>query len=438
MVLNIYNIVGPMNFTKFGKKMTSNAGILSLMDDLGRAKSANGESMVMMGGGNPAQIPEFQEIMRQELLELCSDPAGFKRLVGSYGSPQGESCFLEGLATLLKKEQGWDVTAENICLTNGSQTAFFMLFNLFGGEMEDGSRKNICLPMAPEYIGYADLGLEEELFVSTKPTIEIQDDIFFKYHIDFDKLQIDDSTGAICISRPTNPTGNVVTDGELSKLSDLAKKHNIPLIVDCAYGLPFPGMIYTDATPVWDEHLIVSLSLSKLGLPAVRTGIVVASKEIIRALTSMNAIMSLSPNSFGALLAEKLVASRRITTLSKEMMQPYYSQKKDRAVQAVKELFEGTPCRVHVPEGAMFLWLWFENLPISSLELYERLKSAGVLVVSGHYFFPGLREEWKHKDECLRVTYSQDDADVKKGLAIIAQVVRKAYENNAELCDSES
>jgi valine--pyruvate aminotransferase len=416
-----------MNFTKFGQKMTSNAGILSLMDDLGKAKSSYGKSMVMMGGGNPAQIPEFQEIMRQELLQLCSEPADFRKLVGSYGSPQGESGFLQGIADLLKKEQGWDVTSENICLTNGSQTAFFMLFNLFGGEMEDGSYKNICLPMAPEYIGYADLGLDEGLFVSTKPTIEIHDELFFKYRIDFDNLKVDDSTGAICISRPTNPTGNVITDRELTKLSEVARRNDIPLIVDCAYGLPFPGMIYTDATSCWDDNLIVSLSLSKLGLPSVRTGIIVASKKIVRAITSMNAIMSLSPNSFGALLAEKLVSSGRITTISKELLQPYYSAKKDRAVAAVRTLFEGIPVRVHAPEGAMFLWLWFENLPISSLELYHELKKAGVLVVSGHYFFPGLKEKWSHTNECLRVTYSQDDDDVRKGLGIIAQVVSAAY-----------
>lgn len=417
-----------MNYTKFGQKMTANAGILSLMDDLGKAKSTYGDSMVMMGGGNPAQIGEFQEVMRQELLALCNDPAEFKKLVGSYGSPQGEAGFLAGIAELLRKEQGWDVTAENICLTNGSQTAFFMLFNLFGGKIEDGSYKNICLPMAPEYIGYADLGLDEELFVSTKPTIELRDELFFKYRIDFDKLTIDESIGAICISRPTNPTGNVVTDRELSKLSALAVKNNIPLIVDCAYGLPFPGMIYTEATPCWNENMVVSLSLSKLGLPSARTGIIVASKEIVQALTSMNAIMSLSPNSFGAILAENLVTSGRITTLSKELMQPYYRAKKDRAVEAIQELFDGVPCRVHVPEGAMFLWLWFENLPISSLELYNELKEAGVLVVSGHYFFPGLREEWQHKDECLRITYSQDDDSVRKGLEIIARVVSKAYD----------
>jgi valine--pyruvate aminotransferase len=226
----------------------------------------------------------------------------------------------------------------------------------------------------------------------------------------------------------------VISDEELLKLMELARMQKIPLIVDCAYGLPFPGMIYTKATPIWNENLIVSLSLSKLGLPAVRTGIIVASKEIVRALTCMNAIMSLSPNSFGALLAEKLVTSSRITALSKTLMQPYYSRKKELAVAAVEEFFTDTPCRIHAPEGAMFLWLWFKDLPITSLELYERLKQAGALVVSGHYFFPGLQENWKHKDECLRVTYSQDDAEVRKGLKIISEVVQAAY--NQELCSS--
>lgn len=416
-----------MNFTKFGKKMTSNAGILSLMDDLGNARLAGGEKMIMMGGGNPGLVPQFQELMRKQLLDICSDRSSFQQLVGSYPPPQGEISFNQALADLLNKEQGWHIGPENICLTNGSQTAFFMLFNLFGGLLPDGRKKKICLPLAPEYIGYADLGLSDDMFVSTKPKIELLEDGFFKYHIDFDKLQIDDSIGAICISRPTNPTGNVVTDDELAKLMDLAARHNIPLIVDSAYGLPFPGMIFTEAKPVWNENMIVCLSLSKLGLPAVRTGIVIAGKEISRALTCMNAIMSLSPNNFGAVLAQRLVTSCEITAISRDLMQPFYRKKMEKAVAVVREKFIDLPCRIHLPEGAMFLWLWFKDLPITSLELYQRLKDRGVLVVSGHYFFPGLAEPWQHKDECLRVTYSQDDEAVRSGLEIIAEVVREAY-----------
>lgn len=418
-----------MEFSQFGKKMTGDAGILSLMDDLGEAARTGGDSMIMMGGGNPGQVPEFQEIMRQQLHVISSNRESFQKLVGSYSPPQGEVGFVDELAVLLKNEQGWDIGPENICLTNGSQTAFFMLFNLFGGVQSDGSRKKICLPMAPEYIGYADLGLMDEMFVTTRPKIELLDDGFFKYHVDFDKLTIGDDIGAICISRPTNPTGNVVTDLEIEKLAALATENGIPLIVDNAYGLPFPGMIYSEVNSVWSEDMVVCLSLSKLGLPAVRTGIVVASKEIVRALTCMNAIMSLSPNSFGAILAERVVASGEITIISREIIQPFYQRKMEKAVAVVKKEFAGIPCRIHKPEGAMFLWLWFEGLPISSLELYRQLKENGALVVSGHYFFPGLQEKWQHKDECIRVTYAQNDDDIARGIAIIADTVRKAFED---------
>lgn len=37
----------------------------------------------------------------------------------------------------------------------------------------------------------------------------------FKYHVDFEHLTIGDDIGAICVSRPTNPTGNVITDDEV-------------------------------------------------------------------------------------------------------------------------------------------------------------------------------------------------------------------------------
>ena len=421
-----------MEFTRFGQKMTCNAGILSLMDDLGKATVCGDKPMIMMGGGNPGQVPEFQEIVRQQLLAICQDRQEFHQLVGSYAPPQGERAFIEGLASLLKKEQGWEIGPENICLTNGSQTAFFMLFNLFAGILPDGREKKICLPMAPEYIGYADLGLSENMFVSTRPEIELLDGGFFKYHIDFEQLEVGEDIGAICVSRPTNPTGNVVTDAELAKLIEMAAERKIPLIVDSAYGLPFPGMIYSGAKPVWNENLIVCLSLSKLGLPAVRTGIVVARREIVQALTSMNAIMSLSPNSFGPVLARHLVEKGDVIGLSRDLIQPFYQRKMEMAVEVVRAKFAGIPYRIHKPEGAMFLWMWFENLPVTSLELYRLLKENGVLVVSGHYFFPGLVEAWKHKDECIRVTYSQGDEDIRRGLEIIALVVRRIYEQNSE------
>ncbi|MNC94590.1 Valine--pyruvate aminotransferase [compost metagenome] len=82
--------------------------------------------------------------------------------------------------------------------------------------------------------------------------------------------------------------------------------------------------------------------------------------------------------------------------------------------------------RIHRAEGAIFLWVWFPGLPISSEELYRRLKQRGVLVLSGHHFFPGLADDWRHRHECLRISYAMPDEMVRRGVEIIGAEVRQA------------
>lgn len=411
-----------MKLSAFGEKFSVGAGILSLMDDLGQALLEDGT--ILMGGGNPGHIPEIQAIMADRLRTLADDERLLRRLIGTYDPPEGEREFRQAMADLLRREYGWGVTEENVCLTNGSQAAFFLLFNLLAGTTSDGARRKILLPMAPEYIGYADLGLTDDFFASVRPRLELIGDHLFKYRVDFSGIAITEEIGAICVSRPTNPTGNVLTDAEIAGLSRLAEDHALPFIIDCAYGLPFPGMIYTEALPVWQEHVVLCLSLSKFGLPAVRTGIVVANRELIRRLSGANAVVNLATGSFGALLTLELVRSGAILRLSREVIGPVYRRKMEHALACVHECFKGLAYRVHVPEGAMFLWLWFPDLPVTSRRLYERLKKRGVVVVSGDYFFPGLAPGWRHADECLRITYAQDEAEVRRGLQIVAEELR--------------
>ncbi len=414
-----------MNLSRFGEKFSADAGILSLMDDLGNALAEG--NMLMMGGGNPGHIPEVQSALRQRLQAICNDENEFQKLVGIYDPPQGDKNFLQALASLFQKECGWDVGPENICLTNGSQGSFFLLFNMLAGQFSNNTSKKILFPLAPEYIGYNDLGLTDNFFTAFRPRIDLIDDTLFKYRVDFDTLTITDEIAAICVSRPTNPTGNVLTDGEIDKLLDLAKRHDIPLIIDNAYGVPFPGIIYRDATPFWNENMIVCLSLSKFGLPAARTGIVIARPETISLLSGINAIINLAPGSFGAMVACDLVRTGEIIKLSQEIIQPFYKNKMHQAMDFVFKYFKGLPYRVHVPEGAMFLWLWFPELPVTSRELYKRLRKRNVLVVAGDYFFPGIQPGWSHMNDCIRITYSQDDKDVQKGLKIIADEVKTLY-----------
>ena len=415
-----------MKLSRFGHKFGPAAGINSLMEDLGNALAEGG--LIMMGGGNPGFVPEVEDALRQRLADIASDPDAFRRLVGIYDPPQGEKRFIRALAGLLREQFGWPIDERYIALTNGSQSAFFTLFNLFGGDCGDGEFRKILLPMAPEYIGYADAGLQDDLFISVPPLITELPDNRFKYHVDFSALPLEENIGAICVSRPTNPTGNVLTDAEMDHLIELAREQDVPLIVDGAYGLPFPGLIFTPVKEVWDDHLVLCLSLSKFGLPAARTGIVIAHPDVIKAVSAVNAITNLAPGSFGATLATELVESGEILRLSQDVVRPFYQRKAERAAQLMGEALAGLPFALHVPEGAMFLWLWLKDLPVSSLELYQQLKDEGVLVVSGHYFFPGLDlPDWKHQHECLRITYSQEDELVSEGITRLAALVRRVY-----------
>ncbi|PIE44202.1 MAG: valine--pyruvate transaminase [Gammaproteobacteria bacterium] len=417
-----------MKLSRFGKKFTSHAGIISLMDDLGNAL-AKGDNMIMMGGGNPGSIPEVETVVQARMKQIAEDAQLVRRVTGIYDPPQGELEFIEHLVNYLNARYDWGLTDKNIALTNGSQSAFFILFNMFAGEHEDGSTKRIMFPLAPEYIGYADSGLSDDFFVTNKPSIELIDDYLFKYHVDFESLDIDQNVAAICVSRPTNPTGNVLTDNEITHLDNLAKQHNIPLIIDGAYGTPFPQLIFSSAQPIWNQNTIFCLSLSKLGLPAARTGIVIANEQVVRAVSSVNAIINLATGSFGSMLGSELIRTGQIDQLCADHVKPFYQGKAERAVKQLAQELNGYSFRIHKPEGAMFLWLWLEGLSISSRSLYERLKKRGVLVVSGDYFFPGLADpSWPHQYECLRITYSQDEDMVSRGLSIIADEVKKVFD----------
>lgn len=419
--------------SEFGQRLCRGSGIGELMDDLGHALARAKGDVRMLGGGQPAHIPEMDAIWRARIEAIAANPDELEHTLGNYEPPAGNKAFRTALAGLFQQRFGWPIGPENVAITAGGQTAFFFLFNALAGRFADGREKRILLPLVPEYIGYANQSIGGDLFRAVKPRIDLTGEHEFKYRVDFENLEVTPETAAICFSRPTNPTGNVMTDGEVRHLAELASQHQIPLIIDNAYGAPFPNIIFGDATPIWSENIILTLSLSKIGLPGTRTGIVVASEATVRSLSSMTSIVGLSNTNIGQAIMRPLVESGEILELSNQLVRPYYQRKSRQAMQWVRESFDpGLPYHIHRSEGALFLWMWFEDLPISSRQLYERLKRRDVLVVPGNYFFFGIDSSpWPHRDQCLRVTFTMPEKDVREGIRIIGEEVARAYAEQA-------
>lgn len=417
----------PLRISEAGNRLSSRCGIFELMDDLGAAMTGDHAGrMRMLGGGAPAAIPTAQEVWRRRLAEILENPAEVDKILGVYDAPSGSPAFRRSVAECFRREFGWEITHENVAVAAGGQAAFFQLFTLLGSRQQP-----VVLPISPEYIGYADQGVDEGLFRSHLPTIEEIGDHDFKYHIDFDHLNMA-GAGAVCVSRPTNPSGNVLSDAELARLTALAKQHSVPMIVDNAYGQPFPGAIFTDASPpAWDDDAILVYSLSKLGLPGARTAIVIANEEVVRRVSAMTAVIGLANNNIGQAIVRPLLDSGELLRLSNNVIRPFYQQRAALAREILADAFsDNFPYRVHLTEGAFFLWLWLPELPIGSRELYERLKARDVLVVPGDYFFYGLPDEadqWPHRRQCLRVTFSQSEQTVREGLSVMAEVLRDLH-----------
>ncbi len=118
----------------------------------------------------------------------------------NYDGPQGKT----ELLTLLCRNAGarsWvGYRSTEYCTNKRQPERVFLLFNLFAGRRAVGVEKS-TVPLAPEYIGYADAGLKE-CFVSARPNIELLQEGQFKYHVDFEHLHLAKKTRS-CVSRPT-------------------------------------------------------------------------------------------------------------------------------------------------------------------------------------------------------------------------------------------
>ncbi len=415
-----------MALSKFGQRLSQPSPIVELMEDLGEALH-NNPDILFLGGGNPAAVPEAQQLFRKHIKDLLNDGGQLETLLGTYQSPQGNEQLLQELANYLSQHCDWPITQHHIAVLNGSQNALFILLNLFAGEMADGSHRKIALPLVPEYLGYRSQGLGDDHFQVFRPKLNLTATHRFKYSVDFNRFEMADNIGAACISLPTNPSANLLAEDEVQRLLRMCCSQNKPLIVDFAYGNPFPGVVYQKQNCPWQDGMIAVMSMSKLGLPGLRTAFVVADPEVIATIVKANTIINLANGNLGPLLMSRLLASGDLKKLTHFVLPNFYEQQRNTLVHYIDRYLAPFPYRIHETGGAFFVWLWLENLPISSVELYQRLKKKNLLVMSGEPFFFGLEDNWDHAHQCLRLTYCQSSDVLEQAVKILADELSILY-----------
>ncbi len=415
--------------TQFGNQMSRLTGVRAIMKDIKETLQAGkGQEFINLSPGNPVILPEVEQMWRDYTKELLDSP-DYGKVVCRYGDSQGYEPLIDAVVTDFNRRYGLNLTNRNILITPGSQSLYFYAANAFGGYTTSGQLKQIVLPLSPDYTGYGGVTLVPEALLAYKPKLDIDEPSHrFKYRPDFSQLEINESTGCVLFSRPCNPTGNVLTDDEVRKIAALAAPYNLPVLIDSAYGPPFPALNFTEMTPIFGDNVVHCMSLSKAGLPGERIGIAIGDEQVIQVLESFQTNMCIHSSRYGQAIATRAIASGRLADIATQVIRPYYQKKFDVVESTIEQAMpKDLPWFLHRGEGAIFAWLWLKDLPMTDWELYQELKKVGVIVVPGSSFFPGLREDWQHKNECIRISLTATDEEIVVGMQRLAKVVQEVY-----------
>jgi valine--pyruvate aminotransferase len=414
--------------SQFGSQMSQLTGVRAIMKDIIETLRNNqGREFINLSAGNPVILPEVEQLWRdctQELLD--SDEYG--EVVCRYGSSQGYAPLIEAIAADFNQRYDLELSDRHILITGGSQALYLFAANAFGGYTTSGELRQIVLPLSPDYTGYGGVSLTPESLLAYKPTLDIdQANHRFKYRPDFSQLQINQQTGCVIFSRPCNPTGNVISDEEVTKIAHLAAMHNVPVLVDSAYAPPFPALNFTAMTPQFGENIIHCMSLSKAGLPGERIGIAIGDPKLIGVLESFQTNACIHSSRYGQAIAAKAISSGKLAYLATNVIRPHYQRKIEVLANTLDAAMPDIPWYLHQGEGAIFAWLWLKDLPMTDWEFYQELKQVGVIVVPGSTFFPGLQEDWRHKQECLRISLTATETEIAEAMKRLAKVAKKVY-----------
>lgn len=416
------------DLSQFGSQMSQLTGVRAIMKDIIETLSNNaGTEFINLSAGNPVILPEVEQLWRDCTWALLnSDEYG--EVVCRYGSSQGYAPLINAIAEDFNRRYGLNLSHRHILVTGGSQALYLYAANAFGGYTSTGDLKQVVLPLCPDYTGYGGVSLTPEALLAYKPTLEIDEKRHrFKYRPDFNQLQIDEQTGCVVFSRPCNPTGNVISDGEVIKIANLAAKYNVPVLVDSAYAPPFPALNFTKMTPQFGNNIIHCMSLSKAGLPGERIGIAIGDPRLIQILESFQTNACIHSSRYGQAIAARAIASGKLADLSVNVIRPHYQSKIEALEKALDTAMPDIPWYLHQGEGAIFAWLWLQDLPMTDWEFYQELKQVGVIVVPGSTFFPGLREEWQHRQQCLRISLTANEAEIVEAMQRLAVVAERVY-----------
>ena len=201
-----------------------------------------------------------------------------------------------------------------------------------------------------------------------------------------------------------NPTGVCLNGNRRRQLISLADRYNIPILEDDYIGnMRYEGRI-EPALKVLDPggRVIYAATFSKLLMPSLRVGFLVASGPVFERLVIAKYINDLNTSD----LLQK--ALREFITVGKyhshlRRVSQAYRERRDVMLEALAKHMPQTSW--NIPRGGGYIWLTLPD-DLSTDEYFHFAAEEGVTFVPGSFFYPGQRAQSN-----LRLNYAIVEPD---------------------------
>jgi GntR family transcriptional regulator/MocR family aminotransferase len=218
-----------------------------------------------------------------------------------------------------------------------------------------------------------------------------------------------------------NPTGSCLSGGRRRQLVALADRYNIPVVEDDFVGdLRYEGRIQPALKTLDPRGRVIYVgTFSKMLMPGLRVGFLVAEGPVLRRLIDMKRVSDLTTPTLMQRALEAYVNVGRYQAHVRRSCR-LYRQRRDAMLAAIKRHL---PAEVQVtpPHGGLFIWL---RLPdgFSCLDLLPVAAEAGVEYAPGARFFPNPADG----EPYLRLNFAtQTPAEIEEGIQRLASALRR-------------
>lgn len=404
--------MGPVSTASTAPKSTSPASRVSArlaaiapsatlaVDAKAKALKAAGRPVIGFGAGEPDfATPDY---IVQAAVEAATDPASHK-----YSPAKGLPALREAIAVKTRRDSGYEVSPEDILVTNGGKQA---VFQAFAAIVDPGDE--IILP-APYWTTYP-----EAIALAGGVTVEVFAGADQDYKVTVDQLEAarTERTKAVLVCSPSNPTGSVYTPAELTAIGRWALEHGIWVITDEIY----EHLLYDGAQPAHIVALVPELAEQTIVLNGVaktyamtgwRVGWMIGPTDVIKAATNFQSHLTSNVANVSQRAALAAVAGDLAAV---EQMREAFDRRRRTMVEMLTAIDTLT---VPVPQGAFYAYPSIEALIGRSLRGTTIdssatlagliLEHAEVAVVPGEAFGPS---------GFLRLSYALGDEDLAEGV----------------------